>query len=473
MAISFSMPRILIVDNEPNVLSVLSTVLKSENFDVVTTREGQKAIAYLREQEFDLLITDIKMEPVNGMEVLKVARAERPEISIIMFTAYATIETAIDAMKLGAFDYVTKPFQMDELLLTIQRALVYKKALSENKELKSKIITRYRFENIIAESRSMKDVCHMIERVAPTDTTVLIYGDSGTGKELVAKAIHAYSNRRSGKFLAVNCAALPEPLLESEMFGHMKGAFTGASSNKIGLFEACEGGTIFLDEIGAMPLSLQGKLLRVLQEKEVRRVGGIDNIPTNARVLAATNVKLEELIKSGKFREDLYYRLNVITLNVEPLRNRKEDILPLLNHFIKKEIGPERTPPSITDEVKGMLLRYLWPGNIRELENTVKHALTFTSGNEITCEVLPSKLLSAVAEQMMAENADVKDDVSKYGSLKDFLRDKEREYLLQVIESFGGDKEQAASALKISLATLYRKLLGGKPGEEEKISEEE
>jgi DNA-binding response OmpR family regulator len=276
------MARILVVDNEAGILSVLTTLLKAEGYDVVPLREGDKAIEQLKSEEFDLLVSDIRMTPVNGMEVLKIAREQRPGMAVIMLTAYGTVETAIEALKLGAFDYVTKPFKVDELLITVQRALEYSRALSENVDLRAQLGKRYRFENIVAESAAMRNVCEMIERVAPTDVTVLIYGESGTGKELVAKAIHAHSRRKNNKFLAVNCAALPEPLLESEMFGHVKGAFTGASANKEGLFEAAHGGTIFLDEIGAMPLSIQGKLLRVLQEKEVRRVGSNDNVSVDA-----------------------------------------------------------------------------------------------------------------------------------------------------------------------------------------------
>jgi len=302
------MARLLLVDNEAGILSVLSTLLKAENHDVVPTREGAKAAELIKTEEFDLLISDIRMSPVDGMELLRIARAERPAMAVIMLTGYGTVETAIEALKLGAFDYVTKPFKVDELLITVQRALEYSRALTENIDLRAQLGSRYRFENIVAESAAMRNVCEMVERVAPTDATVLIYGGSGTGKELVAKAIHAHSRRANNKFLAVNCAALPEPLLESEMFGHVKGAFTGASTSKEGLFEAANGGTIFLDEIGSMPLSIQGKLLRVLQEKEVRRVGSNENIPVDARVLAATNTRLEQLLEQGKFREDLYYR---------------------------------------------------------------------------------------------------------------------------------------------------------------------
>ena len=451
------MARILLVDDEPSILSVLSTLLKAEGYNVTAVLGGDKAQDVVRNEEFDLLISDIRMSPVNGMQLLKLAHEVKPQMSVIMLTAYGSVETAIEAMKLGAFDYVTKPFKVDELLITVSRALNYNKTLAENADLKAQLNTTYRLENIVAESPSMQNVCEMVKKVAPTDTTILIYGESGTGKELVAKAVHNCSRRKSNAFLAVNCAALPEPLLESEMFGHVKGAFTGATSDKKGLFEAATGGTIFLDEIGSMPLSIQGKLLRVLQEKEVRRVGSNDNIPIDARVLAATNTKLETLMAEGQFREDLYYRLSVIPIEIKPLRERQEDILPLAYHFIQTET-PEGQHPSIPDpEVCAILEAYPWPGNVRELENALKHALTFAKDGKIVKDNLPPRIAATpVAVKSASESKN--DDGTRCKSLKAFLRAKEKEYLDQVLSHSGGDKERAAKALKISLATLYRKL---------------
>lgn len=451
------MDRILVVDDEVSIVSVLTTLLKAEGYDVTPMRESDKALDAIKTNTFDLMLSDIQMRPVNGMELLRVARSERPDMAVIMLTAYGTVETALEALKLGAFDYVTKPFKVDELLITVQRALEYKRALSENIDLKAQLVSRYRFENIVAESAAMRNLCEMIERVAPTDTTVLICGESGTGKELVAKAIHAYSRRKNGRFLAVNCAALPEPLLESEMFGHVKGAFTGASVNKEGLFEAATNGTLFLDEIGAMPLNIQGKLLRVLQEKEVRRVGSNENIAVDVRVLAATNIRLETLLAEGKFREDLYYRLSVIPIEVKPLRERTEDILPLIHHFLRQEIPQGKEIPMITPEAREAFERYPWPGNVRELENAIKHALTFARDNKITIDVLPPKIASMAS---LAKSHTGVPEVNPYRgkSLKSFLRDKEKEYVDQVLSQTGGDKEKAAHLLKISLATLYRKL---------------
>jgi DNA-binding NtrC family response regulator len=451
------MAKILLVDDEPSILSVLSTLLKAEDYTVVAVLGGEKARDIITSsEEFDLMISDIRMSPVNGIELLKLAHTGRPSMAVIMLTAYGSVETAIEALKLGAFDYITKPFKVDELLITVQRALEYNKALTENADLKAQLGTRYQLESIIAESPAMQNVCEMIKRVAPTDTTVLIYGESGTGKELVARAIHAYSRRKDKQFLAVNCAALPEPLLESEMFGHVKGAFTGATANKEGLFEAATGGTIFLDEIGSMPLSIQSKLLRVLQEKEIRRVGSNENIPIDTRVLAATNTSLEQLMGEGKFREDLYYRLSVIPIEIKPLRERLEDILPLTYHILRKETPQDQPPPTLDPGVGAILESYAWPGNVRELENAIKHAMTFAKDNKLTKDVLPPKI-AATPIRTTASSLDQL-SATKAKSLKAFIRAKEKEYLEQVLTHTAGDKEKAAKALKISLATLYRKL---------------
>jgi len=453
------MARVLLVDDEPSILSVLSTLLKAEGYDVVSALGGERAQELLDQGSFDLMVSDIRMSPINGMDLLRLAHDQHPGMTVIMLTAYGSVETAIEALKLGAFDYVTKPFKVDELLITVQRALDYSAALNENADLKAQLGTRYHLESIVAESSAMQNVCDMIRRVAPTDATVLIYGESGTGKELVAKAIHAYSHRKDKKYLAVNCAALPEPLLESEMFGHVKGAFTGASSNKEGLFESACGGTIFLDEIGSMPLSIQGKLLRVLQEKEVRRVGSNENISVDARVLAATNSRLEEMLKEGNFREDLYYRLSVIPIEIKPLRERPDDILPLIYHVIKQESNDGETPSTVSPEVASMLVGYGWPGNVRELENAIRHAITFARNSEITMDVLPPKISQAAHTVPGATIVGTdRIDPDRCKSLKAFLRTKEKEYLQQILDYTEGDKEKAAKALDISLATLYRKL---------------
>lgn len=453
------MSRILLVDDEPSILSVLTTLLKAEGHDVITSRGGDIAQDMIRKEVYDLMITDIRMSPVDGMQLLKQSRRERAGAAVIMLTAYGSVETAVEAMKEGAFDYVTKPFKVDELLITVKRALEYINIVAENVSLKQQLESRYQFENIVADSPAMRSVCEMIERVAPTDTTVLVLGESGTGKELVAKAIHAYSLRKTKTFVPINCAAMPEALLESELFGHVKGAFTGATSNKKGLFEAANGGTIFLDEVGSMPLALQGKLLRVLQEREIRPVGGIQTTSVDVRVLAATNDDLEEKIKNNEFREDLFYRLSVIPITISPLRERREDILPLAYHIIRSTVGENGTPPEMDAESQLVLERYAWPGNVRELENAVRHAMTFGSDGRITRAELPARIVESISEgDLSGDLAGIVNDEYRGKSLKAFLRQKEKEYLEMVLEMMDGDKEAAAKSLKISLATLYRKL---------------
>lgn len=449
------MAKILLVDDEPSILSVLSVLLKAEGYEVLPCDGGEKAVELIKNTPFDLMLSDIRMTPIDGMQLLKLAVEHQPSMAVLMLTGYGTVETAVESLKLGAFDYITKPFKLDELLITVKRALEYNKALSENVQLKAQLTGQYQFENIVAESRVMRNVCEMIERVAPTDTTVLIYGESGTGKELVAKAIHAHSNRKAKKFLPLNCAALPEALLESELFGHVKGAFTGASADKEGLFEVADLGTIFLDEIDSMPLSIQAKLLRVLQDKEIRRVGGNDSITVNVRVLAATSTRLEHLIEQGKFREDLYYRLSVIPIEIKPLRERPEDILPLAYHFLRQETGANKSMLTVDADVINLFEQYTWPGNVRELENALKHAITFAKDNMITRECLPAKLLQNVSPVVGGLK---KMDDFRGKSLKAFLRTKEKEYLSQALAYTDGDKQKAAKALRISLATLYRKL---------------
>lgn len=454
------MVRILLVDDEPSILSVLSTLLKGRGFETQPALGAAKALEMLRSESFDLMITDVRMQPIDGLELLKRAKGLHPSMAVIVITAYGSVESAVEAMKDGAFDYVTKPFKVDELLITVQRALEYRRALSENQMLKAQLQARYGFENMVAESAAMRKICKLIERVAPTDQTVLIGGESGTGKEVVAKAIHANSARTSKSFVPINCAALPEPLLESELFGHMKGSFTGASQDKEGLFETADGGTLFLDEIGSMTLNLQGKLLRVLQEREIRRVGGVKQIPVDVRVIAASNEDLEGMIAAGKFREDLFYRLSVIPLVVPPLRERPDDILPLVFHFLRQVGGSGGLVPDVSSEAQLVLESYPWPGNVRELENAVRHACTFADDGCIQVGDLPAKIVSrAKTPPEQGQNGKGNVLLNFQGkSLKGFLREAEKHFLMQAIDRHQGDKDAAARELKISLATLYRKL---------------
>jgi two-component system response regulator PilR (NtrC family) len=451
------MARILIADDDPTILSLLNKILLSKGYDVQLAEHGGVAEKLLQSEKFDLLISDIKMAPVDGMQLLRNTRKMRPSIGVIMLTAYATVSTAVEAMKEGAFDYIPKPFKIDELLETVKRALEYQHLLSEQITGDSHIEAKKYFGNIVAESEGMVNVCEMIKRVAPTKTTIMITGDSGTGKELVAEALHSFSARSSSPFLPVNCAALPESLIESELFGHVKGSFTGANANKEGLFEAAKGGTLFLDEINSIPHALQSKLLRAIQNKKIRKVGGNEEFEVDVRIVAASNQRLEDLVKAGEFREDLYYRLSVITIDIPPLKERPADTLPLAQHFISLEMeGGEF--PVMDNAVLSILQNYTWPGNVRELQNVIQHCLTFMKDGKITKETLPSKLIVSYEENPGAQNAALTGEFEKGKSLKAFLRAKEKEYLKNVITTMGGDKVKAAQELDISLATLYRKL---------------
>ncbi len=451
------MAKILIADDDPTILSLLNKILISKGYDVKLAENGSVGEKMLKSEQFDLLISDIKMEPVDGMQLLKRTRQMRPHVGVIMLTAYATVATAVEAMKEGAFDYIPKPFKIDELLETVKRALDYQKSMAEQISGNTAIESKKYFGNIIAVSEQMINVCEMIKRVAPTKTTIMITGESGTGKELVAEAIHSFSARSEGPFLPVNCAALPETLIESELFGHVKGAFTGANASKEGLFEAARGGTLFLDEINSIPHGLQSKLLRAIQNKKVRKVGGTEEFDVDVRILAASNRNLETMVKEGTFREDLFYRLSVISIDIPPLKQRPEDILPLAQHFIALEMDGAEFP-TIDNAVLSILQNYIWPGNVRELQNVIQHCLTFLHDGKITKETLPSKLIVSYEENPGAQNAALTGEFEKGKSLKAFLRAKEKEYLKTVIDSMGGDKAAAAKELDISLATLYRKL---------------
>jgi len=452
------MAKILIVDDEARILLLLQSILRANGYEATTAKDGLEALEHVKKDTFDLIITDLRMAPMDGMTLFREVKTLFPALPVILLTAYASVETAIEAMKSGAFDYLTKPFKVDEMLAAVRRAIEH-----STKSSAAVIATdpnaplRYQFENLIASNSAMMQVCEMIQRVAPTVATVLINGESGTGKEVIARTIHNTSLRKDKPWVAVNCAALPEPLLESELFGHVKGAFTGAVVEKEGLFETANNGTLFLDEISSLPLLLQGKLLRVLQEKEIRRVGGTKNIPIDVRVIAASNTNLEQLVVQGTFRADLYYRFAVITLDIPPLRDRLEDILPLARHFIRSEAAGFKVPPSLSPEAADVLVSYKWPGNVRELENAIKHAVTFLQDDLITPELLPPRIVSR-AHEAQAQQAAQPNASGSNTSLKGFLKLKEKEYLEKILCSTHGDKEKAAQTLQVSLATLYRKL---------------
>ena len=427
--------RILVVDDEPVIVKVLSALLKSAGYDVLSAPDGNKAHEYLQTEPLDILLSDIRMSPVNGMELLKWARAERPEVSVVMLTAFGTITTAIDAMKLGAFDYVTKPFKVAELLATVKRALAYKDAITESPDVRGRLTPRYRLGHIIAESPAMKDICGLVERVAPSDTTVLICGERDTGKEMIARAIHDNSSMKNGPFLTVNCTALPEPMLETAMFGYVRGAFAEASADKEGLFESAQGGTVFIDEIGSMPMGLQAKFLRVLQEKETQRVGGNGAVKVNCRVVTATSRRLDELVQAGTFRQDLFGRLNVIPITIPPLRERKEDIVPFAYHVMRGDLGSDSDLAVIPPDVRQVLESYQWPGNVGELANAIKYALTFGRQNEITLDVLPAKIVEAVGPLPRPEDRTSAAETLRFESLKAFILAEQRKYSAQVLSN--------------------------------------
>jgi len=472
-----AMAKVLLIDDEVTMVQMVTELLRREGHEVFPFSNFKDAMETLETQRPELVITDLYLDKTrtHGLEILEKARSLNPPSTVIMITAYATIETAVDAMKKGAFDYLEKPFKVDDLRLCIRHAI------SENVYLRKQLKKKYQFNQLIGNSPQMQAVFKMIERVADTDSTILILGESGTGKELVARALHFNSRRQFAPFIPINCSALPENLLESELFGHAKGAFTGAINDKKGLFAEADGGTIFLDEIGTMPPVLQSRLLRVLQEKEVRRVG--DNVPVsvNVRVLAATNESLEKRVKDGFFREDLYYRLNVIPINLPPLRDRKEDVPVLTIHFLRDKVDP-RTGKlfQITRKALDVLATHEWPGNVRELENAIERACALCENGVIRVADLPPALAAKAppdgSEEVVEAPSAAPETTSglaigsqgaaavhatvgqPLGSLKDFLRDQELTYVNRALAQTGGDKEKAAELLNVSVATLYRKL---------------
>lgn len=393
------METILIVDDERNYLVVLEALLSPEGYEIVTTDSGAEALRLFRGSDIDLVITDMKMPGMSGMELLEACKTTNGDVPVIMMTAFGTIEMAVEAMKKNAFHYITKPFQNEQLKLTVKKALDNYRLLKENKLLNQALSERYKYGNIIGKSKPMLKVYDLIEKVAPSRASVLITGPSGTGKELIAKAIHYGSPRKDRPFVSINCGALAETLLESELFGHERGAFTGAVAMKKGRFELADGGTLFLDEVGEMPAALQVKLLRVLQEMEFERVGGIKTIKVDVRVLSASNRNMRDHVSEGHFREDLFYRLNVIHIDVPQLRERLDDIPLLVRHFVtkyKKESGKDRV--ELSPEVWKRLYQYNWPGNVRQLENVMERAVILSRGETITLEDLPEDLRGAETE---------------------------------------------------------------------------
>jgi two-component system NtrC family response regulator len=438
----------MVVDDEPTQLEFVGGFLRKAGFEVVLMDSAAQALERFRKEPFDLVLTDQRMPEMSGLELLKQCRAAAPEVNVIIMTAYGSIETAVSAMKEGATDYLTKPLNLEELLLRIERVRHSHQLVRENSELREALQERHRIEGIIGESGQMQEVLDLVRRVAPSDATVLLRGESGTGKELIAKAIHYASARRKGPLVKVNCAALPETLLESELFGHEKGSFTGAFAMRKGRFEVADGGTLFLDEIGDLPAHLQAKLLRVLQEKEFERVGSNRAITSDVRIITATHRDLEQLMRDGSFREDLYYRLNVVTIHIPRLADCREDIPILVNEFLRqfsRENG--RETHVLNPAAMDALMDYDWPGNVRELKNCVEGMVVMSApGRELTPSDVPAHLRGAPAG-------------SDQGGLHPGMTMKQVERLAieQALEAVGHDRRKAAKVLQIGLSTLYRK----------------
>lgn len=441
--------KILVVDDEKDINDSLSFILGKEGYLVEQAENGKVAYEKILNGYYDLVITDIEMPMMKGTELLEKISAITPQTSVIMITAYGSLETTIKALRNGAQDYILKPIEFDEILFKIKRLFEMKHLISENQLLRKEIQRNYDFSELVGKSQAMQKVFEMIQTVAETESTVLITGNSGTGKELVARAIHFNSKRKNKPFVAVNCGAISENLIESELFGHKRGAFTGAISDKEGYLKAADGGTFFLDEISEMPLQLQVKLLRVIQEKEITPVGTTYSIPINVRFVATTNKILQTEVASGRFREDLFYRLNVVELNLPSLKERQEDIPVLADHFInkyRKEIG--KNVKGIDSSAMRALLHYDWKGEVRELENIIERAVIFAKNEFITVEDLPQSM------QLLKDIHIPK----KAGSLDDFIKKVEKEFILKSLETNEFDKDKVAKQLNLGLSTLYRKI---------------
>ncbi len=443
------MEKILIIDDEKSILDLLSMVFKKEGYRVRATLSAKKALELLNKEEFGLILTDIKLPEMSGFEILKRVRESKPDIAVVMITAYGNVKQAVEALKAGAFDYVVKPFDVDELKIIVAKALEKKRLQEENILLRKELKEKSSFETVIGKSKKIKQVYSMIEKIAGTDSTILVTGESGTGKELAARAIHSLSPREENRFVSINCGALPENLLESELFGHVEGAFTGAVADKVGLFEVAQRGTLFLDEVGEMAPWTQVKLLRTLQDKKIRRVGGTEEAAIDVRIIAATNQDLKKKISEGKFREDLFYRLNVISFEMPPLRERKEDVPLFVNHFLKKysmEIG--KSMKRIAPDVMKLFESYPWPGNIRELENVIERTVAIEDRETITLDSLPDELLTARTR----EETDLL--FQKNFCLTSFLDEAAQSYIKQARLLSGGNLKKTASLLGISYRNL-------------------
>ncbi len=450
------MSKILVIDDELSMREFLEIFLQKEGYHVESAASGEEGLERIESEKFDLIICDIMMPRVSGMEILKRARELDKNSMVIMITAYASPENAVEAMKIGAYDYITKPFQVDEIKLVVNKALEKTRLLEENLRLRKEVESRYKFRNLVGASRPMQEVFDLIRKIAPTKANILVLGESGTGKELAAKAVHYNSDRADKAMVTINCGAIPSELLESELFGHLKGSFTGAYHDKRGLFEAAHQGTIFLDEIGETPLHIQVKLLRAIQEKTFKPVGGVKDKSVDVRVIAASNRDLQEAVKQGVFREDLYYRLNVIQIRMPPLRERMDDIPLLVEHFINRfseEIGKEVS--GISEKAMNILREHDWPGNIRELENTIERAISLAYSDTIMPDNLPDKLVSGKSEPSLSSGFSIPEEGME---MEKYLEEMERTLVLEALQKSGGVKKRAAELLGISFRSFRYRL---------------
>jgi DNA-binding NtrC family response regulator len=444
--------NILIVDDEEVLQDVLTSLVRRAGHATFSARTGEEALELLKREEVDLVLLDLMLPGISGHEVLQEIRRRDPEQVVVVITAYSSIEGAVEAMREGAFHYIPKPFKNEEVLLTLRRALEQRHLRSENRELKEQLHKRFGFDNIIGKSRPMQQVFELIRLAAPAKSNILVLGESGTGKELVAKAVHHHSRRAEGAFVTVNSGSMPADLLESSLFGHVKGSFTGAIAHKRGLFELANGGSIFFDEIGNIPLDTQAKLLRVIQEREFMRLGGLETIKVDVRIIAATNADLLSLVESGGFREDLYYRLNVITINLPPLRKRSEDIPLLARHFLTHYAEENEKPlRDIAARAMELLMDYHWPGNVRELENVIERAVVLSTGAELDVDLLPSTVRQpgtfSLPTAALSANGGVpfKEAVGAY----------ERQLIIKALKAASGVQKRAAELLQVKPTTLH------------------
>ena len=446
------MPSILVIDDKENVRKMLSKTLEMEGYEVEAVEDGFIGLEKAKEKKYDLVLTDLKLPKMDGLEVLTKVKELDPEMAVIVMTAYGTVETAVQAMKEGAFDYLAKPFDPDHLNVLIKRALENRRLLAENVLLREELAHNLGYAEIIGKCEKMKEVSKLVRKVSPSDTTVLLLGESGTGKELFARAIHSLSQRRDGPYVAINCAAIPHELLENELFGSEKGAYTGSVARKMGKFEIAEGGTIFLDEVGDLDVALQAKLLRVLQEKNFERLGGTKTISVNVRLIAASNADLKKAIEKKSFREDLYYRLSVFPLQIPPLRERIEDIPELASYFIEKYCTEmKKFKKTVSREAMKLLERYHWPGNVRELENTIERAIILCEGKKIEPEHLALRIQTP-NEIRLREGAGLK-EVGQHAQAE-----AERSLIIRILNQSRGNKRKTAEILKIDYTTLFEKI---------------